>query len=145
MKTFSLTILAFFTSISLYAQICFTYDAAGNRIGRRSNFCDLVEYPNDPPNPNSGQDSLGRQAQISVIESLELSFYPNPSTEIFTLKSNQDLIGSTVRIIDLQGRLVLQEQLKNNELNMSYFPVGLYQISVFYREEVRTFLVEKID
>ena len=140
MKT--LTTLVFFTILSFTAsaQICIGYDAAGNRISRATCLSD----PNEIPNPNGLQGPEVRQAQNSIIEELEINFYPNPSTGVFNLKSNKNLIGSAIRVIDIQGRLILQEQLSSNEIDLSNNPAGLYQITVFIKNEIKQFLVEKI-
>ena len=56
-----------------------------------------------------------------------------------------NLIGSAIRVIDIQGRLILQEQLSSNEIDLSNNPAGLYQITVFIKNEIKQFLLEKID
>ena len=56
-----------------------------------------------------------------------------------------NLIGLAIRVIDIQGRLILQEQLSSNEIDLSNNPAGLYQITVFIKNEIKQFLVEKID
>ena len=139
MKTIKLLSFFIILSFSASAQICIGYDVAGNRINRQGG-CFL------PPdeNPNSNQGPEVRQAQNSIIEELEINFYPNPSTGVFNLKSNKNLIGSAIRVIDIQGRLILQEQLSSNEIDLSNNPAGLYQITVFIKNEIKQFLVEKI-
>ena len=56
-----------------------------------------------------------------------------------------NIIGSAIRVIDIQGRLILQEQLSSNEIDLSNNPAGLYQITVFIKNEIKQFLLEKID
>ena len=139
MKTIKLLTFFIILSFSASAQICIGYDAAGNRISRQGG-CFLP--PDENPNANKGTEV--RQAQNSIIEELEINFYPNPSTGVFNLKSNMNIIGSAIRVIDIQGRLILQEQLSSNEIDLSNNPAGLYQITVFIKNEIKQFLVEKI-
>ena len=129
--------------MSTYAQICIGYDAAGNRISRQGG-CSIVPDPGD--NPNSGESPVVRQIQQEEInEQLLISLFPNPSTGIFTIKSNQDLLGSNITVIDIQGKVVLKEKLFDYSIDLSSYPVGVYQVVLVVGNEIKKFLVEKIE
>jgi hypothetical protein len=59
--------------------------------------------------------------------------YPNPSRNVITLNAGEDFIQS-VRILDLQGRLVLPVQVKRPENQMAVdiqtLHVGTYLVEI---------------
>ena len=142
MKTLLTLIILLFLVTKNYAQICISYDAAGNRISRQGG-CYTVPDPGG--NINSTQSPVGRQIQNTIIEKLEISLFPNPSTGIFTIKSNQDLFGSNLTVIDIQGKVVLKEKLYDYSIDLSSYPVGVYQVVLVVGNEIKKFLVEKIE
>jgi len=67
----------------------------------------------------------------SEILNEDLVIYPNPSTDIATFKLNNGLI-KTITIYSMDGRLVLQKDIKQNllELNTSSYKQGIYMVVV---------------
>lgn len=62
-----------------------------------------------------------------------ISIYPNPNNGIFNIICQEDFNEGIVRIIDMNGRVILSENLKNNSENLidiSSQPNGLYLITL---------------
>jgi hypothetical protein len=64
--------------------------------------------------------------------------YPNPATHTFSLVSQAGIEVLSVEIMDLQGRELLYEKVRDNNLsfNVSSFPQGLYFIRINTSEGV---------
>lgn len=85
-------------------------------------------------NINMGDTSL-IFAEINTIDlQNEVSIYPNPTTNFFTIKSTVDLKGSTISIFNIQGQLTQQQTLLNeneNSVALSHLLVsGVYFIEI---------------
>ena len=75
-------------------------------------------------------------------KTLALSVFPNPSTNQLVIITPQLSNAITVQIVDLQGKIVLTEQLKNNNsfanehtINVSGLAKGLYVLNLVSESE----------
>ena len=61
-----------------------------------------------------------------IASTLEISVGPNPATCVLNLFSEKNIFGSTVEILDVQGKLVMSSVLGKNQLNVSSLQNGNY-------------------
>jgi hypothetical protein len=105
-------------------------------------------------NGNSTVTQGFHQTEIIVTVVRELSdpcltilAYPNPTNDFITLKfENSEIQNIEYILFDLQGKLLLKEKLKNQEVKVSFetFNPGSYFIKVLMnRKEIRTFKILK--
>jgi plastocyanin len=73
-----------------------------------------------------------------------VSFYPNPVTDILTIESNQDFLGSTFSFSDLTGKLILSGHINEESvsIDVSSFKTGIYFLQLGESRR-RTFKVIK--
>lgn len=57
------------------------------------------------------------------VKKIEFSIYPNPVTDILTLKTQEKILNVT--IYDASGKIV-NAQLNNGQINVSELPRGIY-------------------
>jgi Secretion system C-terminal sorting domain len=117
-------------AIPLFAQICFSYDAAGNRKQRIS--CANL-------NGSGDRDAEALQATLTS----ELLVFPNPSNGSFQLQTNAPA-ASEVFVTDLTGRLILRQPLGDGSLDLRTQPNGTYLLSINAKEFKKSVLIEKI-
>ena len=61
-----------------------------------------------------------------IASTLEISVGPNPATCVLNLFSEKNIFGSTVEVLDVQGKLVMSSILEKNQLNVSSLQNGNY-------------------
>ena len=75
-----------------------------------------------------------------------LSIYPNPASTMVTLSVSEQMAGSTVNIVDVNGRVVMSEVLNAQTLtmNLSDMAKGAYFVRITGEETtvVRKLIVE---
>jgi hypothetical protein len=62
----------------------------------------------------------------------EMSIYPNPTDNIFTIEISDLIIGQTFAIFDIRGRLLLNGKLNETKtpINVSSFATGTYYVNL---------------
>ena len=67
---------------------------------------------------------------ITSLEEINFDFYPNPANNYITVRTEE--IGSTLRIIDISGRLMHTGQVWNSSqrVDLSGVNAGVYFISI---------------
>ncbi len=60
----------------------------------------------------------------------EISLYPNPTKNIFTIKNNSNFSIKTIKIYSTLGKLVLQKDDTNTSIDISHLPTGLYLVKI---------------
>ena len=85
---------------------------------------------------------------FSVTETadhMELTLFPNPVSDGTLQLTGDWRLGSQLRILDSQGRLIEQEILRSNQLSwdISAWPVGVYTLSVVSetRQQSQQFII----
>lgn len=65
-----------------------------------------------------------------VINQNEFIVFPNPSTNVFNLRVNSDLIGSVYTIYDINGKTIFSDRLKEEttKIDLSSLSNGIYLI-----------------
>ncbi|MES2573368.1 MAG: T9SS type A sorting domain-containing protein [Bacteroidota bacterium] len=61
-----------------------------------------------------------------------LTIYPNPSTGIFNINSNQNIENTSIKVFDLNGRIVHQSKknTENKVLDLTNFQNGIYILNI---------------
>lgn len=69
---------------------------------------------------------------IKENTALQFGMYPNPAKNALTLKLSTEQIGSTIRIVDVLGKLIITKEAKNTEevLNIEELLNGVYFVSI---------------
>jgi hypothetical protein len=68
-------------------------------------------------------NSLGTTLATAEVKKLEFGIYPNPVTDILTLKTQEKI--QNVSMYDASGRMV-NVQLNNGQINVTTLPKGIY-------------------
>ncbi|MGX9986734.1 T9SS type A sorting domain-containing protein [Soonwooa purpurea] len=86
----------------------------------------------------------GDNYYIAILEEKELEtaetykktpiiIYPNPTKDVINIKDNKDF--TEVKIYDASAKLVLNQVLKNNQINVSELPKGVYYLELIGKEK----------
>ncbi len=76
---------------------------------------------------------------IAELDGMEISLYPNPTNGMVHIDlSNEQLLGTTFIVMDNNGRMVAEGELKNltNQINLSNLATGVYFIELKGSQEV---------
>jgi hypothetical protein len=70
--------------------------------------------------------------------------YPNPASDIISVKINPLLLGQNYKIIDQVGRIVLTDKLQSEitSININELPIGIYFLTIG-ENKIQTFKVIK--
>lgn len=80
----------------------------------------------------------GQTLAIQDETLIDLSLYPNPVKDQLTLKTKGDIIGKTVTIFDLNGKVVLNQNIQKPEINVSQLQSGMYLLQIEYKGKLMT-------
>lgn len=107
--------------------IVYIYDAAGNRI-KRIYFCN-----NGGPYPSFAQTSSSKGVTDNTIEFQQVdALYPNPTSGIFYITFSKALSKAPVRITDINGKIVQQNNASGDRVSfdLSAVAAGIYFIRI---------------
>ena len=98
--------------------------------------CSLTQYWNGSNWIWVSESSLG----IEDIELATTSLYPNPNSGLFSIKVDQELIGSSYQILDNLGRLIDKGIIRelSQDFDLSDKPKGVYRIQVSNDKDIKT-------
>ena len=98
--------------------------------------CSLTQYWNGSNWIWVSESSLG----IEDIELATASLYPNPNSGLFSIKVDQELIGSSYQILDNLGRLIDKGIIRelSQDFDLSDKPKGVYRIQVSNEKALKT-------
>ena len=98
--------------------------------------CSLTQYWNGSNWIWVSESSLG----IEDIELATTSLYPNPNSGLFSIKVDQELIGSSYQILDNLGRLIDKGIIRelSQDFDLSDKPQGVYRIQVSNEKAIKT-------
>jgi type IX secretion system substrate protein len=79
---------------------------------------------------------FGTQNQTTAIQALQgktHNIYPNPTTGVFTIASDNLTENSFVQICDMQGRILKQENITatSQQINCTDFTAGMYLVKIY--------------
>jgi hypothetical protein len=68
----------------------------------------------------------------NFILTKEMIIYPNPASDIISVKINPLLLGQNYKIIDQVGRIVLTDKLQSEitSININELPIGIYFLTI---------------
>lgn len=72
---------------------------------------------------------------IFAMDSIPLTFYPNPVTNILYLPTSA--VGNQVKIYNLTGQCVYMHLLVNNRMDVSTLPSGVYLIQIEHNNQIQ--------
>lgn len=115
-------LLAFCCYSGLKAQneVCFAYDASGNRIQRASCCASCQAIPE--PGAAQARQSTSKEAWIALA--------PNPAVQTIQIQWLGFSSAALWSITDEQGKLLKQGTFNTNLLDVSDLPAGKYFLSV---------------
>ena len=70
-----------------------------------------------------------------LLNSANVQFFPNPTTDHVFIKSDSDLLLTDVRIFDITGRMVEQVKFNGSLVNVSHLASGVYLLKVYSEDE----------
>jgi len=110
--------------------------------------CEYIEYNDDggneettnengenPPGDPKGGETEGRSIELTEKNVFQLA--PNPFTN--SVQVHSDI--QTVRILDIQGKVILETKTSGNSINTSQFDTGIYIFQLF---DGNTWVSEKL-
>lgn len=86
-----------------------------------------------------GKVEYSRIVSVSMDEAAVVKIYPNPTTGIIHVEGAP----SEVKILDIQGRPVMDAAIINRKIDVSHLPDGYYILAVFSESKVRSIPVVK--
>ncbi|WP_299438725.1 T9SS type A sorting domain-containing protein [uncultured Aquimarina sp.] len=72
-------------------------------------------------------------ALLSITEqelTANISFYPNPTTNVININSKNDII-SSIEIVDVTGKILVQKKNNLDVVDLTAFSTGLYYMNVY--------------
>ena len=98
--------------------------------------CSLTQYWNGSNWIWVSESSLG----IEDIELATASLYPNPNSGLFSIKVDQEFIGSSYQILGNLGRLIDKGTIRDlsQDFDLSDKPKGVYRIQVSNDKAIKT-------
>lgn len=119
-----------------------TYQDTSNGIPYLANFRDVVLIG------NTLYMTLEEQGRILKITNATLGastfsyenikMYPNPTTSILNLDFSNEVIVNKIKVIDITGKTVLQEDQNFTQINVEKLSKGLYTIEIYSQNEKLT-------
>jgi len=61
---------------------------------------------------------------------LNIKVYPNPTNSILYFSSKENLQNMNITICDISGRIIKNEQVTNNQINVSNIATGIYTVKI---------------
>lgn len=77
---------------------------------------------------------LIQTVESPTFEDLDISVYPNPSSYSFTIESNQQIEQSYIKVMNINGKYILSEEVKNlqnHTINCETWTNGVYLITIY--------------
>ena len=71
----------------------------------------------------------GNDDDESIAEKINLSVYPNPTTNILHINNN-NLLGQEYEIYDMSGKLIFKANNNTNEINVESLSTGTYSLII---------------
>jgi hypothetical protein len=93
-----------------------------------SGIIDIVEAPaiNSTVVITEGSFNVG----INDAYGTDLSVFPNPATDVLYVRAGSSMANAPVQILDMAGRLQMETSLRNDQVDISSLPTGVYMLRV---------------
>lgn len=134
MKKLFLLVSAICWLQTMYGQneICYTYDAAGNRTKRQLCCTNCLNGPHSGDRQQASSEAAGK-----------LLLVPNPTTGLFRLESAGVPENAQLLILDMAGKVLISRQFGDGQIDLSAFPPGTYIVNLKYADIRKSALIEK--
>ena len=110
----------------LDAQVCFTYDSAGNRIKRQTCAVAILILEKDQLSQVDPEFSTEERSLAEGNDLSELVIYPNPTSAAIQLKNQMEWLGATLKIVTNDGKVLNTVNITDGPIDMSHLPSGTY-------------------
>lgn len=99
-----------------------------------SGIVDTIENPDI----NTTHLIVEGQSVLSTIENTisDIYLFPNPTSNELNLSSKENLVGASIAIYDVSGRVVQTEKLNSNTLSVSKLKTGIYFLNITINKTV---------
>jgi Secretion system C-terminal sorting domain len=137
MKSTTMVITILLAGVSILraqTDICYSYDAAGNRT-KREKCCATCWFKEDT--------EIMELSSVTPQEQSTLKVFPNPSTGRFQLSGPDVPLDAQVRVMNMSGVLVLERQLGDGHFDLSNLPAGIYVLNVQYGSTRKAIVLDK--
>lgn len=144
-----LTILHMACFSNLYAQntISFSHDANGNRTAINIIHNKTAEdmFVNDSINNNS--DSINNNSDCFTIQGVNMSIFPNPTSDFIVLSTDVYDGNAPIRIslLSSNGRVIDEKTATSHitEIHLSECKTGVYYLLINYKDEKQIWKIIK--
>jgi len=121
-------LITIFTLMSLInnAQVCFKYDNAGNQVKRQTCVLAITNQENDELSQVSPEFSTERRSLSEGDDLSELVMYLNPTSSAFQLRDQHIWIGSSLRVVTNERKILQTILISDEPIDMSHLPSGSY-------------------
>jgi len=142
------TIGIFFVNAPLsYAQgeITYTYDAAGNRLGRTIMMSPVRQARAIDTMEEAESGTTEPIAYMDIIDKTAITIYPNPTQGHLTIDIDNIPEESSIRIYDMNGKILLQKSNIENstEIDLSSQSSGSYILRIDLSGKTSTWKIIK--
>lgn len=122
-----LVIFFVFYSILAFSQICYTYDAASNRIKRQTCAVPLTHEENNELKQLIEKQSLDlRIKEVGITDLSDLIIYPNPTSGNIRLINQETMAGALLQVMTVSGEMIQTIQVTQNDIDLSKLTSGSY-------------------
>jgi Secretion system C-terminal sorting domain len=137
MKKIIITVAFFCNLAALSAQneICYTYDAAGNRTQKKQCCTGCL---NDP-----GLEERAEALAITPKESLIVS--PNPNSGLFTIQTTGFPPETKSIVFNIAGERLLEKTLGDGQFDITAYPSGTYVLMLQNGDKIKSIQIKKIN
>lgn len=63
----------------------------------------------------------------------KLNVFPNPSSGMFNFSFKEKLLNLQILVTNSMGQVVVNQKLKENQIDLTYLPIGLYNFKIYYK------------
>ncbi len=71
-----------------------------------------------------------------------ITIYPNPVTNILTITTSDKKRIDKITIFSMDGRIILNQEIQNNQVDLTNLPVGSYILKTDYSESINFKLIK---
>ncbi|NIF05839.1 T9SS type A sorting domain-containing protein [Chryseobacterium sp. Tr-659] len=110
---------------------------------------EIYVIPTEPDAQNSGTIGMLYQTVLNVLgihevisDQEKISVFPNPTADYITIKVSSKIKPKTVSIYDLSGKLVSQQEIKGDHIDLTSLIKGVYLLT-FKNSELKPIKVIK--
>ena len=112
---------------------------------------EMVTLTGDLPNETYTQGFHQPNISVTFIEDIQINFsvniFPNPVTDIVTIKLENQEKGYRLKLFDLAGKLILDDSINSNEI---LIPFSAYSTGVYFlvftdrkNKKLKTYKIQK--